>query len=438
MARSFRPLFVDVDPIRRDEIAEALADAGWTLVHSHAVAGTDAFRAALGRRGWDVVIYGGEGADPVPARKAHAMVRVADPQLPFVAAVPSVRSGDLSAFVQGFGPDALFAPDPADIPAALGPVLVKRLAERGEGNEAFQLLLAQQAITDHVAAGLEPDELCARVLETLGETLGWTYGAVWRPDGETQHAALQRALARPRRRPAGVRVRRGLAPHADRARPRPARPHVRVPPPVVDRRRRRGRQHAALRPRRARGADHRGRLPDRARRRLRGRDRVLLRGDRGAGLPGRGDVRHGRRAARAVPRAPPAAGRREPPRGVDAPRGARPRPALPRRRRDDDRRARRRAAASCSSTARAARCSAARSATCSARTGSRSPCPSTSATRCAPAWSSFVAGDEESAGHHQNAVVTLDGQLRTIAWHNTVLRDARRDDRRARSPPART
>ena len=29
-----------------------------------------------------------------------------------------------------------------------------------------------------------------------------------------------------------------------------------------------------------------------------------------------------------------------------------------------------------------------------------------------------------SAGHHQNAVVTLDGQLRTIAWHNTVLRDA--------------
>ena len=157
---------------------------GWSLTHASAVAGTEAFTAALARRGWDVVIYGGEGADPVPARKATALVRVSDPQLPFVAAVPSVRSGDLSAFIQGFGPDALFAPDPARLPEVLGPILARRLEERGDGNEAYQLLLAQQAITDHVAAGLEPDELCARVLGTLGETLGWTYGAVWRPEGD--------------------------------------------------------------------------------------------------------------------------------------------------------------------------------------------------------------------------------------------------------------
>jgi len=184
MARALRPLFVDVDPARREEIADALDAAGWSLTHASAVAGTEAFTAALARRGWDVVIYGGEGADPVPARKATALVRVSDPQLPFVAAVPSVRSGDLSAFIQGFGPDALFAPDPARLPEVLGPILARRLEERGEGNEAYQLLLAQQAITDHVAAGLEPDELCARVLGTLGETLGWTYGAVWRPEGD--------------------------------------------------------------------------------------------------------------------------------------------------------------------------------------------------------------------------------------------------------------
>ncbi|MET0817008.1 MAG: EAL domain-containing protein [Solirubrobacteraceae bacterium] len=184
MDRSFRPLFADVDPARREEITEALAAAGWSLTHALAVTGTEALSSALARRGRDLVIYGGDGPDPVPARKATALVRVSDPQLPFVAAVASVRSGDLSAFVQGFGPEAVFAPDPARLPEVLEPILAKRLAERGEGNEAYRLLLAQQAITDHVAAGLDPDELCARVLETLGETTGWTYGAVWRPDGD--------------------------------------------------------------------------------------------------------------------------------------------------------------------------------------------------------------------------------------------------------------
>ena len=48
---------------------------------------------------------------------------------------------------------------------------------------AHRLLGAQQAIADHLAAGLEPDALCDRVLATLGESLGWTFGAVWRPDG---------------------------------------------------------------------------------------------------------------------------------------------------------------------------------------------------------------------------------------------------------------
>jgi len=181
--RSLRALFVDIGPARRSEIVDALTGAGWS-VHAHPVAGTDALSGALARRGWDVVIYAGEGADPVPARKAMALVRMADPQLAFVAAVPSVRPGALSAFVQGFGPDAILAPDPARMPEVLERVLAEARESRPDARDAHRLLLAQQAITDHIAAGLEPDELCTQILATLGETLGWTFGAVWRPHGE--------------------------------------------------------------------------------------------------------------------------------------------------------------------------------------------------------------------------------------------------------------
>ena len=58
--RSLRALLVDVGAARRNEIAAAMSGAGWT-VHTESVAGTDALSAALARRGWDVVIYGGEG-----------------------------------------------------------------------------------------------------------------------------------------------------------------------------------------------------------------------------------------------------------------------------------------------------------------------------------------------------------------------------------------
>ena len=56
-----------------------------------------------------------DGADPVPARKAMALVRVADPQLPFVRRRP-VAAGRPAAFVQGFGPEAILAPDPRACP----------------------------------------------------------------------------------------------------------------------------------------------------------------------------------------------------------------------------------------------------------------------------------------------------------------------------------
>ena len=347
MARALRPLFVDVDPARREEIADALDAAGWSLTHASAVAGTEAFTAALARRGWDVVIYGGEGADPVPARKAMALVRVSDPQLPFVAAVPSVRSGDLSAFVQGFGPDALFAPDPARLPEVLGPILARRLEERGEGNEAYQLLLAQQAITDHVAAGLEPDELCARVLGTLGETLGWTYGAVWRPEGD---AGMLRCAALWHDPGADPQV----AAFAEVSRRMRIAPGRGLP----------GRTYAFRRPSWVADVGADGNMPRSGHAVRAGLTTavafpIALAEDcagvieffserhRRARRPDRGDVRHGRGAARPVPGAPSPAGRREPPGGADAPRRARPRAALPRRRRHDDRRARRRRAGSC-------------------------------------------------------------------------------------------
>jgi diguanylate cyclase (GGDEF)-like protein/PAS domain S-box-containing protein len=173
--RSLRAMLVDVAPARRSEIVGALTRAGWN-VDADPVYGTDALSAALTRRGWDVVIYGGEGEHPVPARKAKALVRMADARLPFVAAVPSVRPGDLSAFVRGLEPDAILAPDVARVPEVVEGLI--------SDSRPHRLLLAQQAITDHVAAGLAPDELCARALATLGETLGWTFGAVWRPDDD--------------------------------------------------------------------------------------------------------------------------------------------------------------------------------------------------------------------------------------------------------------
>jgi len=182
--RPVRMLLADAGPVRRAEILGGLQAAGWS-VHAEPADGPDALSAALARRGWDVVVYCGEGAGASPARKALALARMADPQLPFVASVPSVRPGDLSAFVQGFGSDAVLAPDPGRMADVLAPLLEQAVAALPDPHAAHRLLLAQQEITDHVAAGLEPDDLCERVLETLGQTLGWRYGAVWRPEGET-------------------------------------------------------------------------------------------------------------------------------------------------------------------------------------------------------------------------------------------------------------
>src|SRR4051794_23271798 len=139
--------------------------------------GDEALSAALRRRDWDVVLYAGDGPGAVPARKALALVRLADPHLPFLAVSPYVRAGDLAAVIRGLDGDVAVVPDPARLPDAIARALDNTKLRRRVGG-AHKLLLAQQAITDAIAAGLETDGLAAHVLATLGETLGWSCGAV--------------------------------------------------------------------------------------------------------------------------------------------------------------------------------------------------------------------------------------------------------------------
>jgi PAS domain-containing protein len=197
--RSLRALLVDVPPAHGRLIARALEEAGWRLRTEHAD-GADALVAALRRRGWGAVLYGGDGPQAVPARKALELVRLADPHLPFLAVSPFVHAGDLAAMVRGLDGAAAVVPDPAQLPRALTRALdATRLRRRVGG--AHRFLLAQQEITDHVAAGLEPRELVERVLATLGDTLGFSCGAVWlpSPDGGELHCAAvwHRANAAP-------------------------------------------------------------------------------------------------------------------------------------------------------------------------------------------------------------------------------------------------
>jgi PAS domain-containing protein len=178
--RSLRALLVDVPPAHGRLLERTLAEAGWQMDGEHAE-GADRLTTALQRRDWDAVLYAGDGPGAVPARKALALVRLADPHLPFLAVSPWVR-------------------DPAQLPAALARALdASRLRRRVGG--AHRLLLAQQAITDAIAAGLAPDELAGRVLATLGDTLGWSCGVVWRPAADgmlrcagTWHAQTNREI----------------------------------------------------------------------------------------------------------------------------------------------------------------------------------------------------------------------------------------------------
>jgi diguanylate cyclase (GGDEF)-like protein len=195
--RSLRALLVDIPPAHARVLERALAEAGWRMDGEHAE-GADGLTAALQRRGWNAVLYGGDGDGAIPARKALALVRLADPHLPFLAVSPYVRAGDLAAVVRGLDADVAVVPDPARLPAALARAMDATKLRRRVGG-AHRLLTAQQAITDAIAAGLETEGLSSHVLATLGETLGWSCGAVWRPapDGLLRCAGTWHAGSRP-------------------------------------------------------------------------------------------------------------------------------------------------------------------------------------------------------------------------------------------------
>src|ERR671927_159322 len=98
--RSLRALLVDVPSTQARLLERALAEAGWSM-RSESADGAEALSNALRRRDWDAVLYAGDGPGAVPARKALALVRLADPHLPFVAVSPFMRAGDLSSVIRG-------------------------------------------------------------------------------------------------------------------------------------------------------------------------------------------------------------------------------------------------------------------------------------------------------------------------------------------------
>jgi PAS domain S-box-containing protein len=170
---------VDVPESYAALLVTHMAEAGWHMDREHAN-GADELSAALARRGWNAVLYGGDEPGAVPSRKALALTRLADPHLPFVAVSPNVRRGDLSSIVRGLDDAAMVIGDPRELAPRLTKELDAARLRRRVGS-AHHLLLAQQAIADHLAAGLDAETLCIRVLATLGETLGWSFGTVWRP-----------------------------------------------------------------------------------------------------------------------------------------------------------------------------------------------------------------------------------------------------------------
>ena len=173
---------VDVTATHAATLRATLEEAGWTVDFEHAD-GADELSAALHRRGWNAVLYGGDGPGGVPARKALALVRLADPHLPFLAVSPYVRQGDLAALIRGLDDAITVVSDPNQLDRALTKELDAARLRRRVGS-AHHLLLAQQTISDDLAAGLAPQQLCTHVLATLGETLGWSVGIVWLPSDD--------------------------------------------------------------------------------------------------------------------------------------------------------------------------------------------------------------------------------------------------------------
>ena len=190
-----------------------------------------------------------------------------------MAVSPNVRRGDLSSVIRGLDDAAMVISNPRELAPRLTKELDAARLRRRVGS-AHHLLLAQQTIADHLAAGLDSEALCERVLSTLGETLGWSVGTIWRPSDE-----------RSMLRPTAVWHASGSAPEvvefAEHTREERFAPGQGMPGRVwafrrpswvsdVSRDARTARSTGAMRA----GLMTAVRVPARGRRRLRGRDRV--------------------------------------------------------------------------------------------------------------------------------------------------------------------
>ena len=217
------------------------------------------------RRGWDAVLYSGDGPAPLPARRAMALVRLADAHLPFIVVAPEVRAGDLSAAIRGVGPDMVLAPDPGALPALLDEQLAAAGATR-PGRGAGPPPPARAA----GRGGARRGRSRARRAERAGArdarprarlVLRCRLAGRGRRD-----AALRRDLARRGRRSRGRRLRHRL-PGADRSSRAAASSAASwtFRPPGVDRRRRRATPTCRAPARRcARASTPRSRSPSRS------------------------------------------------------------------------------------------------------------------------------------------------------------------------------
>ena len=136
-------------------------------------------------------------AEPVPARKATALVRRRRPAAPFVVAVARPSAPATSPRRSGAsGPTRSSRPTPAAARGARADAhdAAPSAARR---DEAHRLLLAQQAVADHVAAGLEPDDLSATRARDARRGARLDLRRRLAGGGRGAHAALHRDVARP-------------------------------------------------------------------------------------------------------------------------------------------------------------------------------------------------------------------------------------------------
>ena len=198
--RTISALLVDVPAGHGALLSRALENAGWT-VRAVPVQGAEALSVALQRRGWEVVLYGGEGPLAVPSRKALALVRIADPHLPFIAVSPHLRRGNLSAILRGVPDGVPSVPDLSELHNVLTRELeqarmrrrVRARARRSfDGADALVVALDEHGRVEIAngtacrAFGLEERELLGR---------DWFAVAVPEPERATAREAFTRLLA---------------------------------------------------------------------------------------------------------------------------------------------------------------------------------------------------------------------------------------------------